>query len=168
MISVEKTSPNPGRLFNKILLSMAPVKAKKSSMKLHPLVSRSQVLIGKVGVGSQQNECSRFIVILSGIIKHCQVGESLERKGHRGCNHDCLAPVYGKHTIPHSLQQSHDEHRKACHLPLYAPSAWSSTLLFNTSVSCTPLSVSIFKSQLECYFVREVTWPSALITFLLL
>lgn len=89
-------------------------------MKLHPLVRRSQVLIGKVGVGSQQNECSRRIVTVPGKIKHAKLAECLERSGawylsgfvelrshHRGAIMTFLQRVYRRHNISYLLQHNH-------------------------------------------------------------
>lgn len=177
MMSVKKTSPHLGRLLMKLYFSW-PQWKQSNSMKWHPLLRRSQVQREPVGMGTQQNECSRHIATNTGSIKHAKLTKSLEKSGAEILNGfvevrahrrpqlwvSCSSLQETQHKTHHTLYKDHviniGTHAMniwfRSSLWLHAPSVCPFPLLFNTADSCTATLVSIFRPQLECYFVREV------------
>lgn len=175
MMSVKKTFPHLGRLLMKLYFPW-PQWKQSNSMKWHPLLRRSQVQRGPVGMGTHQNECSRHIATNTGIIKHAKLSKSLEKSGTEILNgfvevrtHRrpqlwvfCISLQETQHKTHHTLYKDHvisiGTHamniRFRSSLWLHAPSVCPFPLLFNTAGSCTATSVSIKMSPMT-YFLQQ-------------
>lgn len=173
----EENFPHLGRLLMKFYFPW-PQWKQSNSKKWHPLLRRSQVQRGPVGMGPQQNECSRHIATNTGIIKHAKLTKSLEKSGAELLNGfvevrthkrpqlwvSCTSLPETQHKTHHTLYKDHviniGTHAMnilfGSSLGPHAPSVCPFPLLLNTADSCTATSDSIFRPQLECYFVREI------------